>query len=220
MVMAMTRVRALPPGRAGRTWLRRRLVAARRGADLLDRKLRILRLEQQRYQLLAERTEAAWLDAQADAETWMLRAALLGGERAVRLATDGGHAEVTITWATTMGVSHPTQGTCCIPERPPTMPSPTSTALAYAAAAYATALRAAVDHAAADAALHAVEHEVDATRRRVRAINDRWIPRLTEAQHRVQLVLDEQEHDDAVRLRWAVKRGARFYTTRNQRRSP
>ena len=216
----MTRLRALPPGRAGRIWLRRRLATARRGADLLDRKLRILRLEQQRYQLLAERSEAAWGEAQRDADTWLLRAALLGGQRALRLATDGGDTDITITWATTMGVSHPTHGTCNIPERLATTPGPASTAVAYAAAAYATALRAAVDHAVADAALHAVEREVDATRRRVRAINDRWIPRLTEAQHRVQLVLDEQEHDDAVRLRWAVKRGARLDTASSPRRSP
>ena len=35
----------VPPGRAGRLWLQRRLETARRGAGLLDRKLRILQAQ-------------------------------------------------------------------------------------------------------------------------------------------------------------------------------
>jgi V/A-type H+/Na+-transporting ATPase subunit D len=213
-------LRALPPGRAGRIWLRRRLAVAQRGADLLDRKLRILRLEQQRYQLLAQRSAAAWTEAHREAETWLLRAALVGGERAIRLAADRVDAEVTITWTTTMGVSHPVRASCRIPERQLTSPTPDSTALVRAVAAYATALRAAVDHAVASAALRVVDAEVVATRRRVRAIDDRWIPRLTEAQRVLQFAIDEQEHEDGVRLRWAASRRLRSATVPGGRRQP
>ncbi|HSO55578.1 MAG TPA: V-type ATPase, D subunit, partial [Actinomycetes bacterium] len=47
---------SVPPGRAGRLWLRGRLATAERGLDLLDRKLRILRREQERLRLLERRT--------------------------------------------------------------------------------------------------------------------------------------------------------------------
>ncbi|MET0765959.1 MAG: V-type ATP synthase subunit D [Blastococcus sp.] len=214
-------LRALPPGRAGRIWLRRRLAVAQRGADLLDRKLRILRVEQQRYRLLTRRTAAAWTDAHREAETWLLRAALVGGERAIRhAAADGTDAEVAITWTATMGVIHPARATCQIPERQITAPTPDNTALVHAVAAYATALRAAVEHAVAAAALRVVDAEVVATRRRVRAIDDRWIPRLTAAQRVLQFALDEQEHDDGVRLRWAASHRRRSATGPEGRRQP
>ena len=44
---------AVPPGRAGRLWLQRRLQVARRGADLLDRKLRLLADELGRLRTLS-----------------------------------------------------------------------------------------------------------------------------------------------------------------------
>jgi vacuolar-type H+-ATPase subunit D/Vma8 len=210
----------LPPGRAGRIWLRRRLAVAQRGADLLDRKLRILRVEQQRYWLLTRRSASAWTDAHREAEMWLLRASLVGGERAIRLAADGADAEVAITWTTTIGVSHPERATCQIPERHITAPTPDNTALIRAVAAYATALRAAIEHAVATAALRVVDAEVIATRRRVRAIDNKWIPRLTEAQRVLQFALDEQEHDDGVRLRWAARDRHRTATGSEGSRQP
>jgi V/A-type H+/Na+-transporting ATPase subunit D len=188
--------------------------------DLLDRKLRILRVEQQRYELLTQRSATAWTEAHREAETWLLRAALVGGERAIRLAADGTDAEVAVTWTTTMGVSHPVRATCQIPERGITAPTPDNTALVRAVAAYATALHAAVDHAVAIAALRVVDAEVVATRRRVRAIDDRWIPRLSEAQRVLQFALDEQEHDDGVRLRWAARDRHRTATGSEGSRQP
>ena len=52
----------MPPGRAGRLWLTRRLAVARRGADLLDRKLRILLSETARLRDAAARTATEWAD--------------------------------------------------------------------------------------------------------------------------------------------------------------
>ena len=195
----------VPPGRAGRLWLTRRLQVARRGADLLDRKLRILQAELGRFREAEARTVAAWGRCCADAERWLLRASMLGGERAVRLAADGRPATVTIPYTVTMGVRHPASPVCDIPASVtwdgPTM---TRTRLAHAAA-----LEAAVQHAAAAEALRVVEAETLATRYRLRAIEDRWIPRLEEALAEVTLALEEQELADAARLRLAVSPGRR-----------
>jgi V/A-type H+-transporting ATPase subunit D len=61
-----------------------------------------------------------------------------------------------------------------------------------------------VRHAAATAAASTVDAEVTATRQRLRAIEDRWIPRLHAALAEVELALDELEHADGVRLRRAA----------------
>lgn len=193
----------VPPGRAGRLWLRGRLQIAERGLDLLDRKLRILRGEQDRLALLAQRTGDDFQRACRDAETWLLRAALLGGQRAIRLATDSPPVDVTIAWRDTMGIRYPAEATCDSPlEASPALA--TTAALDRVAAAHRAALAAAVEHAAATAAVRTVDAEVTATRQRLRAIQDRWIPRLRTALAEVELTLDELEHADAVRLRRAV----------------
>jgi V/A-type H+-transporting ATPase subunit D len=83
----MREIRQLPPGRAGRRWLAERLAAAHRAADLLDRKLRILRAEQDRYAELGRRAEGEWTGRCREADRWLLRAALVTGERELRLAT-------------------------------------------------------------------------------------------------------------------------------------
>lgn len=192
-----------PPGRAGRLWLRGRLQIAERGLDLLDRKLRILRGEQERLALLAQRTGDDFQRACTEAETWLLRAALLGGQRALRLAADGQPADVTVAWRDTMGIRYPTEASCSPPQQ--TSPSlVTTAALDRAVAAHRAALAAAVRHAAASAAVRTVDAEVTATRQRLRAIQDRWIPRLQATVTEVELALDELEHADAVRLRRAA----------------
>src|SRR4051794_8304797 len=103
----MRELRGVPPGRAGRLWLRRRLDTARRGVGLLDRKLRILRGEQERLRLLAERTGADWEAACADADAWLARAAVLGGQREIRLAAAPPQTEVEISWGSVMGARYP-----------------------------------------------------------------------------------------------------------------
>jgi V/A-type H+/Na+-transporting ATPase subunit D len=191
----------VPPGRAGRLWLTRRLQLARRGADLLDRKLRILQAELIRFREADTRTAAEWDRCCADAERWLLRARLLGGERAIRLGAGGQLATVTIPYAVTMGVRHPADPACLSPVGL-TWDGP---ALAQARQAHAAALAAAVQYAAAAEALRVLEAEALATRYRLRAIEDRWIPRLEQALAEVTLALEEQELADAARLRLAVR---------------
>ena len=60
---------AVPPGRAGRLWLQRRLETARRGAGLLDRKLRILQAELDQARESAAQTAAEWRHRQAEARS-------------------------------------------------------------------------------------------------------------------------------------------------------
>ncbi|MFF5157666.1 V-type ATP synthase subunit D [Streptomyces sp. NPDC000348] len=203
----MTGARRTPPGRAGRLRLRHSLDVAERGAGLLEQKLRILRSEHQRL-LRAEREAArAWRDLLAEAERWLLRGLLLGGEQALDSAAAGiGPAEVTVDWATSMGVHHPAAVSLSVPARPPTAAAPANTALAHAEAAYGRAVRAAAEYAAARAAARLVGAEVDGTRHRVRALRRHWIPRLREALDRSDLALEQAEHEDGVRRRWAARR--------------
>jgi len=193
----------VPPGRAGRLWLTRRLQVARRGADLLDRKLRILQAELIRFRDFETRAAAEWDRRCAEAERWLLRASMFGGERAVRLAADGQSATVTIPYTVTMGVRHPASPACVIPASV-TWDGPTLTRTRQA---HAAALEAGAQYAAAAEALRVIEAEVRATRYRLRAIENRWIPRLEQALAEVTFALEEQELADAARLRLAVTSG-------------
>jgi len=192
----------VPPGRAGRLWLTRRLAVARRGADLLDRKLRILREETRRLRDAAAQTAADWDRSCADAERWLLRASMLGGERAIRLAAVGPGADVTISYGSTMGVRYP-DGAACRIQASEAWDGPALTATRQA---HGRALEAAVRHAAAAEALRVVEAEMLATRYRLRAVKNRWIPRLEQALAEVTLALEEQELADTARLRLAAGR--------------
>jgi len=191
---------SVPPGRAGRLWLQRRLETARRGADLLDRKLRILQGEAGQLRESTAKTARAWDREQADAQQWLLRAGLLNGQRAIRLSADRSPAEVRVSYAVMMGVRFPADVTVDVPAEA-VWESPVLTA---ARQAHRTALVAAVRHAAAAEALRVMEAEALATRYRLSAVRDRWIPRLERALAEVTLAIEEQERTDAARLRLAV----------------
>jgi len=193
----------VPPGRAGRLWLQRRLRTADRAVTLLDRKLRILRTEQERFHLLAERTGAQWATAQRDAEVWLLRAAVLSGQREIRLSTTAAAADVTVRWGSVMGVRYPVDVTCQVPE--PAERGGGTAAMVEATTAYAVALRAAAAHAVAEAARRTVDAEVARTRQRLHANADRWLPRLRTALHDLTQRLEESERAETVRLHWAAR---------------
>lgn len=188
---------AVPPGRAGRIWLDRRLDAARRGADLLDRKLRILQGELGKLREEAERTGQRWRGLSAEADRTLLIAASLGGQRVIRLASGAGEAQVRIGYQTTIGVRHPTAGTVV----PPSGQAWSGQPAEQARRAHILALEAAVTHAVAAQALRVIEGETTATRYRLRAIRDRLIPALEGARAEAALAIDELERADAARLR-------------------
>lgn len=197
------KLRGLPPGRAGRMWLTRRLGLAERGAELLERKLQILRSEEQAYTLLQEQTQAEWDAAMGQLDLWTLRATLAGGQRGLLMAI-GPPATAEIAWRLTMGVRYPSRAECRTPARPISAPPPDSTALLHATEAARRAVQAGVDHAVAVAALSAVQTEIGATSRQLRAVRERWLPRLASARAALTTTLDDQEHDEGTRLRWAA----------------
>lgn len=201
--MTRGRLRGMPPGRAGQLWLRHRLAMAERAAELLERKLRILRTELERLALLEQRTREAWSLENRQAQLWAERTVLLGGDRAIRLAVPQEGATVTMTLATSMGVRYPDDARCTLPAPGHEAASMSNAALSLAVETHGRALEAAVRHAAASAARRIVEAEQHATRLRLRGLEDRWIPRLEDALHELALGLEESEHADAVRLRWS-----------------
>ncbi|MEV7011398.1 V-type ATP synthase subunit D [Streptosporangium sp. NPDC051022] len=197
----------VPPGRAGRMRLLRRLAAARRGLVLLDRKLRILRREQERLALLTSRTGEEWKSTCRAADTWLLRVTMLGGRRAVRLAVDGRLTDVRVDWVDAMGTSYPDRFTCRPPRPDGSAPLPVTSALVPAREAYLAALRAALKHAVASEAARIVAAEAAMTGRRVRSLRDHLLPRLEEALAAVALSLDEMERSDGARVRRAIGSG-------------
>ncbi|MGI5200777.1 V-type ATP synthase subunit D [Spirillospora sp. CA-108201] len=188
-----------PRGRAGRLWLRRRIASAEAALDLLERKLGILRDEQDRLHRLARATGGEWERRCREADRLLARAALLGGRRVLPLASTGDRAGLTVEHGTLMGVTYPRRVAFDLPDRP--APSPSGIALAPARRASRAALEAACAHAAATAAAAAVDAEVTATRQRVRAIERRRLPRLRSDLDQIEVALEEREREDGARLR-------------------
>ncbi|MEO7060699.1 MAG: V-type ATP synthase subunit D [Lapillicoccus sp.] len=193
----------VPPGRAGRNWLRRRLATAERGREQLDRKLRVLFPEQRRLSLLLARHRAEWTSACAAADTWLLRAALLGGQDAIRGASTVRPIGVEVQWTTAMGLSYPEDARLTDPPED-TLPLIGNAAITPAAAAYRRALAAGVRTAAVEEAVRRVDAEIALTRRRLRALDIRWLPRLHEALSGLELSLEQTEQEDVMRLRRAA----------------
>jgi len=180
----------------------RRLQTARHGAQLLDRKQRIMAHELERLQLLAGRSRQEWQDRARQAMVWLQRAAALDGRQRIEAASPTRAAEIEVQWGSAMGVAYP-EGALCEPPAVP--PAGGSSALYYAAAAHRLALSAAVRHAALRRAVLLVSAEVAATRTRQRAVEKRWVPRLEGELLAIRRQLDEQELEEGLRLRWAVE---------------
>jgi V/A-type H+-transporting ATPase subunit D len=130
----------------------------------------------------------------------------MGGRRDLRLAAPAELARVTVRWSNVMGIRYPEEATCVAPEPLPEARGPGSAALVEAAATYREALAAAAAYAAAEAAQSIVAAEIAATRRRLHAITDRWLPRLETALHDRVAQLEENERAETARLRWASGR--------------
>ena len=188
---------AVPPGRAGRPWLVQRLRVAYLTADLLDRKLLILRNEQDRLRSQEHQARQEWEASCAEADQWLLRVALLGRRRLITLAASREPADVAVRYALTVGIGYLAEATYAAPA-PGTVEGPALTAACTAAT---SAVTAAGRYVAAAEAVQKIDAEVNATRYRLRAIKDRWIPRLQDTLAKLERALEEQEHADGVRMR-------------------
>lgn len=198
----MSKIR-VPPGRAGRLWLRARLDIAERGVGLLEQKVRLLGDERRRLRALTADTSRDWERACLDARTWTLRAALLGGQRSIQHAIPDNPATISVTWTTTMGVRYP-DGADYTPPHPDGPVLVESSAIVYAQGAYHAALAAAARHGAALAAVRVIDREFHATRLRAMALRRHWLPDLHAALAKIQLDLEEQERAEGIRLKSAA----------------
>lgn len=204
----MRRLTRIPPGRTGRLWLRRRLATAEAGQDQLERKLRVLVPELERRRLRLRDREEEWTDLLAQAQTWLLRVGILGGQDAVEHARAAQPVRVEVPWATTVGVRYPDEPQVLPPDDavPPgtVRPAVGNSATDQARAAFRAALLAGVRTAAAAEAVRLLEAESAATRRRLRALDKRWVPMLRQALAEVEIALEQSEQEDTIRLRRAL----------------
>lgn len=192
-------------GRAGKVRVERRLITARHGARLLDRKQHILADELERLQLRAELTRTEWEQLAREAAPWLRRAAALDGSGRIGTAAPLEQARVQLRWGSTMGVAYPEDPECQLPEAPP---AGGSSALSYTAAVHRSALKAGVRYAAVQRAELLLAAELAATRTRQRAVENRWIPRLENELQDIRRQLDAQELEESLRLRWAADRNS------------
>ena len=141
-------IRGMPPGRAGRLWLERRIGVARRAADVLDRRLRILAAHQTQLEADAARADVDWRERHAEAEAWLLRVAVVAHRRGIRAAaSDRPAAEIELGREVVAGVAYPVLVRFAVGEPAPSA-APVATAAADPAArACAAALEAAVRYA-------------------------------------------------------------------------
>lgn len=197
-----------PPGRMGRVWLERRLRVADRGAAVLEQKVRVLIEEERRVEHLARESGEAWRESCARARRWLLRAGLLGGERQFALveAELSAPFDVRVHWRSNMGITYPAEVETGVPAPIAYATLGDTAALRFAADAFRDAAEAAVAYGAARRAHEVVAAELLVTRRRLRAIERRWIPGLTEAARELDLRLDEVEREDIVRSKWVAER--------------
>ncbi len=199
----------VPPGRAGRIWLVERLQIARRGAELLDRKRRALVSEQARARADAASARHAWEDAASRVALWSDRAAILDG--AGRLELLANHvrlaASLELGWSNLMGARIPRLVDITVPEPPPLSALGASSATVMLARACGAATAAAARYAVAQRVEAAVSAELTLAARRLRALEQRWIPQHERALAQLDLALDESQREQAARVRWVARRG-------------
>jgi V/A-type H+-transporting ATPase subunit D len=176
------------------------MATARRGHDQLDRKLRILVPERRRLVALLDRNRAQWSAACAEADTWLRRAGILGGQDGLRVAQAEPQARISVRWVSSMGVSYPAE-VRILRDQPEREPAWGNAALAPLHAAAQRAVEAGARLAATEEALRRLDREIRLTRRRLRALDQRWTPRLSAALHDLELELEQTEQEDGIRLR-------------------
>ena len=198
----------VPPGRAGRIWLVRRLEIARRGAGLLDRKRHALLAERARVRGEAAVARRAWEDAASQVAMWSRRAAILDGTGRLQLLA--GHANepaaLELAWSNLMGARIPAVRRITTPDPPPLSALGGSSAAVLLADACRKATTAAVQVAVAERADAEISFELARAARRLRALQKRWIPQHQQALQRLDLALDESQREQSVRVRWLTSR--------------
>lgn len=188
--------------RAARLHLINRLDLAHHAVDLLHSKEQALQRERARLEVHADRARETWERTAQEAAVWLQRARVLGQtDELDLLATRGPQpAAIVIDWQASMGISYPGDVRCT----PAAQQDLTGSAvLIPTMQAHHRALDAAATHAATRSALERLDAELATTRRRRRAIGDRLVPRLEDGLRALELDLDEQDREEALRVRLA-----------------
>jgi V/A-type H+-transporting ATPase subunit D len=190
-------------------WLRRRLAVAHRGYDVLEQKRQALRRQLERVEQLLDEARRDWETSAREAELWWHRAGVLAGERPLELARAcvPGRASVRLEWRNALGVVYPSKATVALPDGE-LFPTGGSAALAYAFQAHRRALEAAAELGATALTYERTARELRLTEQRLRAIERRWIPEHEHALHELELALDENDRQEAARVRWVIRRHA------------
>lgn len=191
--------------RAARLRLMRQLDLARHATELLHGKEQALQRERVRLAGHADRARTEWTRGAEEAATWLQRARCLGaGDELTALALRGPRpARLTIRWRASMGITYPDSVDCT----PNTQRDLASTAaLGPGIKAHHAALVAAATHASTVTALARLDDELAGTRRRRRAIDERLVPRLETQLSELDIHLDEQDREEALRVHLAVDR--------------
>jgi V/A-type H+-transporting ATPase subunit D len=196
----------VPPGRAGRQWLRHRVEVARRAADLLDHKRRELESEMRRLRTLVRDSRSEWEESLIRASEWLDRIDATGGPRSIRLAAGllERHAEAPVKWRSVMGVEYPIEIEGILPDRIEVVGLEGGAALALASEAYRRATEVGIRVAATEAAHNRIAAELERTVRRLRALELQAIPAHEQALASLELRLEEDEREDLLRSRWAT----------------
>jgi len=198
----------VPPGRAGRVWLRGRLEIAGRGAELLDRKRQVLLGEQARLRDELRQARRAWRDVAAGAELWSRRAAVIDGARRMDVLARNVRADAALelSWSNLMGARLPSVTGVAIPGPLDLSALGGSSAAVLAARAGAEATRAGARCAAAERAEREIARELARATRRLRALRKRLIPEYEAALQHIELALDESQREQSSRVRWLSTR--------------
>ena len=198
-------IRGVPPGRAGRTWLSRRLppparrlrAARPQAAHPAPRAGAVPRRRRGRDAALGAASSPAPRSGPCGRRCWPAATRCIRRTATpTRAWTSAGRRSWGRGSRAGRGSSCPGPGAeaRCPRPRPSSAPRPPT----------ARALSAAVDAAVAEGAARALDEEVAATRFRLRAVQDRWVPRLERAAAALDAALAEAEGADAVRLRLAA----------------
>ena len=113
-----------------------------------------------------------------------------------------------MTWTNLMGARLPRLDHIAVPDPPPLSALGGSSAAVIAARACGDAARAAARCAVAERADLELSAELRRTARRLRALQERWIPQHQDALARLDLALDENQREQATRVRWLTHRRA------------
>jgi V/A-type H+-transporting ATPase subunit D len=186
-------------GRAARLRLLGRLHTAQHASDLLHSKEQALQRERARLEGHAERSRRDWEAECGEAASWLTLALALGAGAELHDLVQRAEPSATVTahWATSMGLTYP-GSVECTPGGPPQVRS--TAAIRPTVGAYRRAMTIGATHAAATMALRRLDHELATTRRRRRAIGERLVPRLEHQIHELELGLDEQDREEALRV--------------------